>query len=326
MKKVISLLCAAMLCLGCLAACGDKPETPDTGNAPVSQSTKPSATPILPGGNNDAAGESQEPAPEPVSEFDEITDSYFADTYWVAVEFVSTESQTEVNSMPWETWNVDIILYAEGGAKFRSVMYDAYTEGARMYSDSFWYVDEDTDELQIGLYDAETLLFGKVSNGDLYIDYSGGTLRFERGEEMPTNGDEWCPADLVGTWALETHEIEGYGGTAEEFGLIGPISFFAAYPGLVANFVNHDAVGNETSVWNAPVVRTDLGLYDGGYNTRWTVMFELEPDDISYKRECWANMTDRNTLEVMIFSYFEGEEYPTVCFQTYSWQGEDAVG
>ena len=326
MKRVISLLCAVILTLGCLAACGDKPDVSDTGSNPTGTATKPSATPILPGGDDDAAGESHEPMPEPISEYDEITDADFADTYWVAVEFVSTESQVEVNQMPWETWNVDLILYAEGAAKFRSVMYDAYTEGAEMYADSGWVVDEDTDELQIGLYDAETMLFGKVKDGSLYIDYSGGTLRLERSETEPINGDEWCTGDLVGTWALETHEIEGYGGTAEEFGLMGSISFFAAYPGLVANFVNHDAAGNETSVWGAPVERTDLGLYDGCYNTRWTVMFYLEPDEISYKRECWATMVDRDTLEVMIFSYYEGDEYPTVCFQTYSWQGDGAVG
>ena len=326
MKRVISMLCAAVLCLGCLAACGDKPEAPQTDNVPVSEATKPSVTPILPGGEDDAAGESHEPMPEPISEYDEITDADFADTYWVAVEFVSTESQVEVNQMPWETWNVDLILYAEGAAKFRSVMYDAYTEGAKMYADSGWVVDEDTDELQIGLYDAETMLFGKVKNGSLYIDYSGGTLRFERSETEPINGDEWCTGDLVGTWKLETHEIEGYGATAEELGMMGSVSFFEAYPGLVANFVNHDSAGNETSVWNAPVERTDLGLYDGCYNTRWTVMFELEPDETTDKVECWATMVDRDTLEVMLFSYFEGEEYPALCFQTYSWQGEDAVG
>jgi len=330
MKKVISMLCAIILTLGYLAACGDKPENPDTGSNPTSTATKPSAAPILPGGTDDgetgAAGESNDPMPESVSEYNEITDADFADSYWVAVEFVSTESQAEVNQMPWETWNVDLILYTEGAAKFRSIMYDVYTEGAQMYSDCMWVVDEDTDELQIGLYDAETLLFGKARDGYLYIDYSGGTLRFERREEMPINGDEWCTGDLVGTWKLESHEIEGYGGTAEELGLSGSISFFAAYPGLVANFVDRDSNGNETSAWNAPVERTDLGLYDGCYNTRWTVMFELEPDETTEKIECWATMVDRDTLEVMIFSYFEGEEYPAVCIKRYSWQGDGAVG
>ncbi len=326
MKRVISMLCAAMLCLGCLAACGDKPEAPETGNTAVTENTKPSVTPILPGGEEDAAGESHEPMPEPVSEYDEITDADFADSYWVAVEFVSTESQVEVNQMPWETWNVDLILYAEGAAKFRSIMYDAYTEGAKMYADSGWVVDEDTDELQIGLYDAETMLFGKVKDGYLYIDYSGGTLRFERGEEMPANGGEWCAADLVGTWALETHEIDGYAETAEELGMSGSISFFEAYPGLAANFVNHDIAGNESFVWNAPVESSPMALHDGCANEQWSVMFYLEPDEFSYKKECCATMLDRDTLAVMLFSYYEGDEYPAVCYQTYSWQGEDAVG
>lgn len=316
MKKMISMFCSVLLCLMCLTACGDKPEKPDNAVSPTDQVSQSDtngkdAAPL--DGTND-------------SKYDAVTDDDFADTYWVAVEFVSSESQVEVNPMPWETWNVDLILYKEGGAKFRSVMFDSYTEGAQMYSDCWWSVDEDADELQIGLYDAETLLFGKVKDGSLYIDYSGGTLRFERGEEMPINGDEWCTADLVGTWKLETHEIEGYGGTAEEMGMSGSITFSADYPGLTANFVNHQDNGNEISVWNAPVERTDLGLYDGCYNTRWTVMFELEPDDISYKRECWATMVDRDTLEVMLFSYYEGEEYPTLCIQRYSWQGDGAVG
>ena len=323
------MLCAVILLLGCLAACGDKPETPDTGSNPTGAATKPSAAPILPDGTDgdtEAYGGSNEPMPEPVSEYAEITDADFADSYWVAAEFVSAGSRVEVNTMPWETWNVDLILHAEGAAKLRSIMYDAYTEGSEMYTDCMWVVDEDTDELQIGLYDVETLLFGKVKDGQLYMDYSGGTLRFERREAMPVNGDEWCTGDLVGTWKLETHEIEGYSGTAEELGMNGSISFFAAYPGLVANFVDRDSSGNETSVWNAPVVRSDMGLYDGCYNTRWTVMFELEPDEYSDKVECWATLSDRDTLEVMLFTYFEGEEYPAVCIKTYSWQGDGAVG
>jgi len=304
MRRYISMLCVLLMLLVCLCGCGgeDKPAAPQS---PVS-------------GNTSATDDTLE-AGEEVVEYDLLTVDKLSDTYWKAVYLDASSTGYESHAMPWEGWSVDLFILSDGSSRFRSVMSDTYTDGAEFYSDSTWYIEADNNQLYITVWDTPEPLIGRMMDGKLYIDYNG-TLCFEQAE-MPNSGNEWCLADLEGAWQLETIEIEGYEYAASEEGRGGSICFHNDYSGITASYVQYDSYGWETSFNDAPVQYCDYALYDGCVNEKWSV--QLLAEDGS---EYYAAMIDRYTLQLMIFTYFDEDEYPAVCVETYWYQGTGAVG
>ncbi len=282
MKKIIAVLCAVMLCIG-LAACGEK--TDDTSS------------------------------PETVH----VSDKYFANSYWTAVQFIPAYPLGDGEPVLNVDLYADIIFYPDGNAKFHYVSNGVYVEGYEDYAECEWSYDETVNELTFSVPDfGESLKIDYDPDGIclLFTDENGDKLLFENNIEFPSNGEEFCAADLAGSWELLTHTVDDCEFDAELLGLSGAVSFFATEDGLTVNFVNTDNDGNELSLWDRPVMVQQCAMYEGCVNEAWTVMFMPDESDTFAKNEYYGTMLDENTLQIMIFACSESGEYD-VYYQTY---------
>lgn len=312
MKKMIALLCALLICLCALCGCGnDAPAETGQPGAPAA---------------NDQADDSTDYPVQEQEEIDRVdtpasitlSAGEISGTYWRAVRFEGEGSAEGGDEMPIGSRNVDLFLNDDGTGRLRSTYGASYDS---FQPECSWSYDEGTARLVLETSDGMASFGGVFTESGLCIDYNGGKLWLEQAE-MPTAGGQWCLADLVGTWKLETMEIEGYALTAEEAGAHGSVSFFFLDPELNANYVQYDDFGNRTEIVDAKVVYLDMPLFDGCANQSWCV--ELIGDDDSVK--CYAALLDRDTMVMMVEYYDEGFEYPAVSIQHFGWEGAGAVG
>lgn len=314
MKRIIAAMCALVLILGCMCACGkDETEKPETNN-PATENNTVSET--------DSNVNDTENQPENKVT---LTADMFNNTCWHGVTWELNESEYEFYEMPWQGWTVDIIMYEDGSSRFISVMNDSYTENDEGFADGSWYFDPDSNLLYISDKNDNDQLFGKYEDGKLYIDIHGGKMCFEQGQ-MPAPGAQWSIADLEGAWELESVEVEGCPFDAEEEGLYGSVCFFEGDEGLTANYVYSTSNGYEESFSNTAVAYQDCALYDGCPNEVWSAQLMAENPDDEHTVEYYIALTDRNTMVMMVFSKYSEDEYPIVSVYTYSYQGTGAVG
>ncbi len=312
-----------------LCFCGCKKDEPSPDDEVIPTPEQITVVSISDSGASDSIAESEsdkeEVPKEDVPEEDIIhtentsMDQYI-NTYWTASEFTMVEAETWTVDMPWEMWSVDIFLYEGGKCRFLSVMYDAYLDGSQDYADCVWYIDESTDRLCIGPEYSEEHVEGYIKDGRLYIDCYGGTMTFDQ-KEMPAPGGQWCMADLVGTWNLVSSEVEGCVYTPEADGVHGAITFHKYETELEAYYAYEDFSGR-TEVSIGVVAREDKVLYDGFDNKVWRARLVGDKENTVF----YASLIDRNTMEIMIYTYFDGYEYPAVCSQIFEWEGTGAVG
>lgn len=322
MKRISMVLIAVFFVL-CLAGCGkNKPEpTPTT---PTSSQPEQWSDIVLSDSNVvppasselvDTDDSQEEPAEEKISA------EMLENTCWTASELTIIEAETWTVEMPWTGWSVDIILNKQGKCRFLSVIHDSYLEGSQDYADSRWYVDQETNRLCIELGNNEERIEGYIRDGKLYMDCYNGIMAFEQ-KEMPAPGGQWCMGDLEGSWSLESIEIEGYESSAEDEGMHGAISFLRTDTGYIAYYTNETASGDRTELEILEILYKPEALYYGCPNETWCG--ELVQDDKS--TEYYAAITDRNTLKLLVYTYYDDMEYPAVCCQTYKWEGTGPVG
>lgn len=313
MKKHLALFLAMLICMGVLCSCGK--DAPDGNDSVQSDSvvSKTDDTDLYP-------VQEQEEIDNIETQYEAaISADKIGGTYWKAVRFEGEGSAEGGDEMPMGSWDADIFFNEDGTGRFRNTYGASYNY---FQPECEWSFDEGTSRLLIKLTDgSETYIHGLFTENGLRIDYNEGYLWFEQ-SDMPPAGGEWCLADLVGTWKLDAVEIEGYKYSAEEEGVQGSISFFFNDPELNANYVNYDDFGNRTEFVDAMVVYQDMPLVDGFVNEAWCV--ELIEDDDSIK--CYAALTDRENLTVIVEYYDEEFEYPAVSVQFFTWEGTESVG
>lgn len=316
MKRIISILLAAMLVLSCMCGCAKETEKPEDENQTGGEQTA-----VV----SQTDGDIVETEQEPEKPKEKISNDTFNGTYWSAVTWEVNESEYEFYEMPWEGWTVDIILYEDGSCRFLSVMNDSYTENAEGFADGSWYLDPDSSLIYINSQNGRDQYFAKYENGKLYIELYDGIMCFEQGK-MPAPGAQWSIADLEGAWELESVEVEGCPFDAEEEGLYGSVCFFEGEEGLTANYVYSTSYGYEESFSDTAVVYQDCALYDGCPNEVWSAQLMAENPDEEHTIEYYIALTDRNTMVMMVFTKYSEDEYPVVSVHTYSYQGTEAVG
>lgn len=113
--------------------------------------------------------------------------------------------------------------------------------------------------------------------------------------------------NFYGSWVLYSGEIEGYRDTAKELGLDVQLVIYGEDK---ADIIWKDTYNDENdfSFIGMDVVFNDFALYNGCANDKWCA--DLITGDES--REFCAALTGPDEIEMLVFSYFEGEEYPAV--------------
>ncbi|MBQ4369474.1 MAG: hypothetical protein II784_00580 [Oscillospiraceae bacterium] len=124
------------------------------------------------------------------------------------------------------------------------------------------------------------------------------------GEKKPETSEY---DNFYGSWVMYSGEIEGYRDTAKNFGVD---CLLIIYGEDKADFIWDDIYGeeNDYSFIGMDIVYNDFPLYDSCANDTWCA--DLITEDKS--RELCAALTGPDELEMLMFSYFDGEEYPTV--------------
>jgi|GEM_PF-6276393 len=113
--------------------------------------------------------------------------------------------------------------------------------------------------------------------------------------------------NFYGSWVMYSGEIEGYRDTAKNFGID---CLLIIYGEDKADFIWDDIYGeeNDYSFTGMDIIYNDYALYEGCANDAWCADLITE----SESRELSVALTGPDELEMLMFSYFDGEEYPTV--------------
>lgn len=312
-KRTLAIPFFAMAVLLSLAACGqtgEKPLPPKQGALPALEPTEP-APQLTPG---TIATERKE-AESPVGT---------EDTYWVACEWYSEDGEGAEGpfQMQPDEWAVDLIIRADGTARFRDIH-----DGLYLMDDADLNMTwEETDDGGIQFYNNIYLhqVYQAVWEEDtLLFDYRGITLTMRQSDLPREAGDLYHPAELVGTWLMVSGETEGWEWNAmpgELETLVFKTVSSAMEVTLAADRECRDHYGTLTdSIHGEGLTILDEPLYEGCGNEVWSVRIGPgSPQDANgypTRTEFYVTMLERNTL--LMQRYYTLDGYPAVSYQTF---------
>jgi len=314
MRRICTWILMTFLCVSLLAGC-------DVGKLPFGLPTDPPQTkPTQP----QATPEATQPGAQLQETVAEEGISVDEDSYWVACHWQSNDDDGEegAQALPSEFWYLDLILRADGTARFRDIH-----EGVCLMDDSclnlVWEAADDGQLLFYSELYAAPILRGYASEGDLLLEYWGSTLTMRK-ETMPeTAGQMYSPAELAGTWLLASSETEGWQWEAMPNELSSIVFEVTSYEGpliLSADMEARDYYGNMiNAVYGQKVEVLEEPLYWDCENEAWSVRIgEVSPlDENGYPTdtEIYATMISDDLL--LLQRYYTLDGYPAVSYQTY---------
>lgn len=318
MKKAFLWILIFVFCFSLLAGCGSN-ETGETAAA-----TQQTQAPPVPETTQPAAVETTAP---PVPELGA------EDSYWVAYEWFSDEEESAEAPIPLqpEEWSMDLIIRADGTARFRDVREGLYLmEEADL--NMIWEREADgTLCLYNDLYPYPVLKC--TANGDhLSVLYLGTGVSMTRAPMPQDPGQLHCAAELTGTWIMTSGETEGWEWDAMP-GRLSTLVFKLDSAGeeswLAADMEDRGYYGDlESSFYNLPLEILPNALYEGCENTLWSVRIgpasPVNQNGAPLEPEYYATLLDQNTLLMQQYYLLDG--YPAVSYQTYQRMPERISG
>lgn len=124
-------------------------------------------------------------------------------------------------------------------------------------------------------------------------------------------------ADLAGSWEMVSGEIEGFTFSVEEGGMVAYLDITEDGIATYREIQTYEPVEIHD---NMAVEMQDNALYDGCPNSAWCAQLITDDTDVEY----YVTLFDRDTLRLMQYSYFEGEEYPVVFLATFRRMASEA--
>ena len=203
MRKHGVLFLTVAILTGCLTGCNNR-------EPPLPADTEPASSIVQENVSIQAEPEtSSETTSEPSSE---TTFIVCEDTYWIAETYYSEDGEGAEGPHPLdpELWSVDLMLYADGTARFRDIH-----ENVFLMDDSYlnltWEKNEANGHFLFysKLYTLPVLV-GVFDNDVLLVDYMGMTLTMKQASQSDAIKAGNIPAELAGTWLMVSGETEGW--------------------------------------------------------------------------------------------------------------------
>ena len=315
MRKIGVCLLTIAIVLGCLVGCNG-------GAQPID--TEPSISPTSP--TKETESEKTEPTQSEKMEL--VVDE---DSYWVAETYYSEDGEGAEgpHMLEPEVWFIDLMLYADGTARFRDIR-----ENVCLMDDSYlnltWEREENGHFVFYSKIYSRPVLDGVYENGVLLVEYMGMTLTMKQIPEITIVNQESLPAELVGTWLMVSTEVEGGQWEAMPEILSSLVFRVTAYDGpleLRADLEDMDYYGTmNDATHDQPVSILNEVLYDGCGNNSWSIRIgpESPKDENGYptETEFYATLVDYNTL--LLQRYYTMDGYQAVSYQTY-WRFPEIV-
>lgn len=322
-KFVVSFLTFAMI-TGCLIGCKntEQPLPPDP--KPVTSTTEDSMEP----GTDSKTGTISSIETDSETGTISSVETEFAvneDTYWIAETYYSEDGEGAEGPHPLdpELWSVDLMLYADGTARFRDIH-----ENVFLMDDSYlnltWEKNEANGHFLFysKLYTLPVLV-GVFDNDVLLVDYMGMTLTMKQASQSDAIKAGNIPAELAGTWLMVSGETEGWQWEAMPDMLSSLVFRVTAYEGSLeyrADLEEFDYYGTmRDAAHDQPVTILNESLYEGCGNDNWSIRIgpEAPKDENGYptETEIFATLLDYNTL--LLQRHYTMDGYPAVSYQTY---------
>ena len=309
-KRIAAALFLTMAMLFSMAACGQPGAEEDP--LPPQRNTLPSLKPTE---------SATEPTPEPKKAENPLGKE---DTYWVAYEWHSEDGEGAEGpfQMQPDAWAVDLILRADGTARFRDIH-----DGLYLMDDADLNMTwEQTADGGILFYN--NIYMGQVyqaawEEGVLSFDYRGTTLTMKQSNLPQETGELYHPAELVGTWLMVSGETEGWEWNAmpgELESLVFKTVSTAMDVTLAADHENRNHYGELGDArYGQELTLLDEPLYEGCGNEAWSVRIgpesPLDANGYPMQMEFHVTMLERDTL--LMQRYYTMDGYPTVSHQTF---------
>lgn len=237
------------------------------------------------------------------------------DTYWAAFEWYSEDGQGAEGplALPTEDWWLDLLLRADGTAKFRDVH-----ENISLMDDAtlsmIWERAANGDIYFYNRHSNEPIFVGSMSGDILTLDYRGFTLSMKQDEVPESVGEKYVPAELVGTWLMASGETEGWEwevmpGQMES--LVFREVWTADSVTLVADSEFENPEGNlEENFYGREITILEEPLYEGCENNVWSVCIgaasHREENSSPGGTEYYVTLLDQNTLLMQRFYTLDG--------------------
>ena len=288
-------------------------------------------TPLSPQQNtlpalNNPSEPSTGPTPEPTSPEQQEAASPIGteDTYWIAYEWYSESDEGAEGpfSMEPDEWMVDIIVRADGTARFRDIHDGIYLmDDADL--DMTWEQMEDGEILFYNSHYLESVYEAEWKEDTITFDYRGIILTMEQADLPQGAGEQYHPAELVGTWLMVSGETEGWEWNAMPGrleSLVFKTASTAETVSLVADHENREYYGElRDSRYGQELIILNEPLYEGCGNEVWSVRIgpESPVDENGYlvETEFYVTMLERDTM--LMQRYYTLDGYPAVSYQTF---------
>lgn len=313
-KRIAATLFLAMAVLlsaaGCSQTAGEDLLPPQQSTLPTLKPTEPPAEPT-PG----STAPEQKEAENPIGR---------SDTYWVAYEWYSEDGEGAEgpHQLDSDEWALDLIVRADGTARFRDVH-----DGLYLMDDADLYLTwEREDDSTISFYNEIYLLpvlQGTWENDVFSVVYRGTSLSMKQ-SPMPENaGEQYHPAELVGTWLMVSGKTEGWEWNAmpgELESLVFKTVSTAMDVTLAADHENRNHYGELVDArYGEELTILDEPLYECCGNEVWSVRIgpesPLDGNGYPTQTEFHVTMLERDTL--LMQRYYTMDGYPAVSYQTF---------
>ena len=235
-------------------------------------------------------GNQQAPSPappaEPTTETTPKTEES-SDTYWIAYQWHSSDGEGAEGPFPMksDTWMVDLLLCADGTACLRDIH-----DGLYLMDDAdlhlTWTQDEDgTLQFSNDIYQ-NTVYHATQEEDELLFDYRG-TILTMRQEALPKDaGEQFHPAELVGTWLMATEKPND-----KVESLIFKTVSTAEAVTLAADYECRDLTGTlDTAFYGQALTLLDQPLHEDCSNQTWSIRIVADDTGI------YVTLIDRNIL------------------------------
>lgn len=305
MRKLLIWLMTIIMTMSLLTGCGSSDPSASDDRDDRTQQTKPDRT-----NNGDEL-----PQDDAIGH---------VDTYWVASEWYGDdgEGMEGTQSLPTDMWFLDLIVRADGTARFRDIR-----EGILLMDDSClnlaWERTEVGEFLFYSVLYAEPILRGVCENGILSLQYWGVTLTMQQERLPQTVGQRYAPAELTGTWVLVSGETEGYQWDAmpnELCSIVFKVVSYEEVLTMTGDIEERDYYGNMMdSVYAQTVEVLQEPLYEGCENETWSVRIGAasakDANGYPIDTEYFATLLSED--ELLMQRYYTLDGAPAVSYQTY---------
>jgi len=316
-KRNAAVLLAAVMALS-QVGCG---QTGDVEPIPPAPDPVVSTGPMIPDAEQK---QEQEPVKEPEQPKLPECPIGTEDTCWVASEWYAEDGEGAEgpHTMQPDQWMVDLIVRADGTARFRDIH-----DGLFLMEDAdlemTWEETEDDTYLFYNQVYLSPVLQGSWDNGIFSLDYRGTHLTMRQTAMPVLAGELYHPAELAGTWIMVSGQTEGWEWEAlpgQLESLVFRTESSAVMATLVADREHREYDGTLTETcYGQSLEILEQPLFDGCGNESWSVRLggrsALDKNGLPVETEYYVTLLERDIL--LMQQYFQLDGYPAVSYQTF---------